>query len=154
MAIKPADTDHATDSEGAILSEINITPLVDVFLVLLIIFMVTSSVMSQLGVDVKLPRASAGLSEAQSDGVVVTLFNDGGVRVNDSKVTAGDQKNFSDALKAAFSKTSSRLVVLEGDRQAFLGTAIEIMDVARKAGADKFAIATSSEYKPQEQRNQ
>ena len=45
-------------------------------------------------------------------------------------------------LKAAFGKTQSRLVILEGDRQAFLGSAVEVMDHARSAGADKFAIAT------------
>jgi biopolymer transport protein ExbD len=48
-------------------------------------------------------------------------------------------------LRESFKKTKSRLVILEGDRQAFLGSAIEVMDHARQAGAERFAIATSAE---------
>jgi len=131
------------DSEGAILAEINITPLVDIFLVLLIIFMVTSSVMSQMGVDVQLPKASQGSTDAEPDGVIVTLLPEGKMKVNQVPVGSRNYDAMEAALKAAFQKSKSRLVILEGDRQAFLGSAIEVMDHARKAGAEKFAIATA-----------
>jgi biopolymer transport protein ExbD len=50
-----------------------------------------------------------------------------------------------EAVRTALAQTKSRLVILEGDREAFLGSAVTVMDVARKAGAEKFAIATSPE---------
>ena len=134
-----------SDQAPEILAEINITPLTDIFLVLLIIFMVTSSVMSQLGVEVSLPKAASGVAESQNDGVIITLLPEGALKVNDERVSAGDYEGLESRLKSAFAKTSSRLVVLEGDRRAFLGSAIEVMDHAKRAGADRFAIATQPE---------
>ena len=125
------------------LADINITPLVDVVLVLLIIFMVTTSVMSQVGVEVQLPQASQSVAQAQSEGVIVTLMPQGQLKVNEKQIEQGNYESLEKALKMAFSQTKSRLVILEGDRQAFLGSAIEVMDHARKAGAAQFAIATS-----------
>ena len=145
MALKTHS--HGTDDEsGDIVAEINITPLTDIFLVLLIIFMVTSSVMSQLGMDVQLPKASASATQqTEPEGVVVTLLPDGSLKVNEAKVAGEDFAAFEERLKSAFTRTSSRLVILEGDRQAFLGQAISVMDHARRAGASQFAIATQPE---------
>jgi biopolymer transport protein ExbD len=142
MGLKTLGQGEGEDS-GAIVAEINITPLTDIFLVLLIIFMVTSSVMSQMGVDVNLPKASNATSQSQPDGVIVTLLPDGKIRVNQKEILPGKYSEMAQIIQTAFTKTSSRLIILEGDRQAFLGSAIEVMDFARKAGAEKFAIATS-----------
>lgn len=142
MAMKTMQQDTG-DAEGAIMAEINITPLTDIFLVLLIIFMVTSSVMSQLGVDVNLPKASNATAQAQPEGVILTLLPNSQVKVNDRLVALSTEGAMEGLLKNAFSHTQSRLVILEGDRQALLGSAIEVMDRARRAGADKFAIATA-----------
>ncbi len=144
MALKlqgPASS--GDDGSAEIMADINITPLVDIFLVLLIIFMVTSSVMSQMGVDVSLPQASSASATSQPEGVIVTLLPNGGLKVNQDAVAAGDSAGLEARLGAAFKKTTSRLVVLEGDRKAFLGNAIQVMDSARKVGAQKFAIATA-----------
>jgi biopolymer transport protein ExbD len=143
MAMKTMGSE--ADAEGSIMAEINITPLTDIFLVLLIIFMVTSSVMSQIGVDVNLPNASSATSQSQPEGVIVTLLPGGQIQVNSQSVPTGDFGAFEKLLTGAFQHTKSRLVILEGDRQAFLGSAIQVMDHSRKAGADKFAIATSPE---------
>ena len=140
MAIKTLG--NSDEADGAIMAEINITPLTDIFLVLLIIFMVTSSVMSQLGVNVNLPQASNATAQSQPEGVVVSLLSGGALQINGQTISP---ETFEAAMKAAFGKTSSRLVILEGDRQAFLGSAIQVMDLARKAGAAQFAIATSPE---------
>ena len=145
MAFKPVPVHGEGEGDGGIVAEINITPLTDIFLVLLIIFMVTSSVMSQMGVDVNLPQASNATAQSQAEGVIVTLLTDGSVRVNDSFVPANQLTRIPTLLQDAFKKTTSRLVILEGDRQAFLGSAIQVMDLSRKGGADKFAIATSPE---------
>src|SRR5213075_2309587 len=100
------------EEEGGegLFAEINITPLTDIFLVLLIIFMVTSSVMSQMGVNVNLPKASNATSQSQPEGVIVTLLPDGGMKVNDRSFGSGDYAGYEEALKAAFGKTSSKLV--------------------------------------------
>lgn len=140
----------STTSSGAdedfspeIMSEINITPLTDVFLVLLIIFMVTSSVMSQMGVDVNLPKASESLSQGQPDGVIVTLLPNGAMKINERSIRPKDWNQFERVLKKIFESTQTRLVILEGDQSALLGTAIELMDHARAVGASNFAIATT-----------
>ncbi|MBS1964164.1 MAG: biopolymer transporter ExbD [Bdellovibrionales bacterium] len=131
------------EGEADIVAEINITPLTDIFLVLLIIFMVTSSVLTSNGVDVNLPQASPQTAQAQPEGVVVSLLPRGKMAVNGQPIEEGDYDRLTSAVKNAFTQTSSRLVILEGDREAFLGSAIEVMDATRKAGAEKFAIATA-----------
>ena len=142
MSMRPLSGGEG-DADGAIVAEINITPLTDIFLVLLIIFMVTSSVMSQMGVNVNLPQASNATAQSQPEGVIVTLLPGGVIKINSQTVPGGSFEAFESGLQSAFQHTQSRLVILEGDRQAFLGSAIQVMDHARKAGADKFAIATS-----------
>ncbi|HUP56423.1 MAG TPA: biopolymer transporter ExbD [Bdellovibrionota bacterium] len=147
MALKAGMGSGSGSDEGApeIFAEINITPLTDVFLVLLIIFMVTSSVMSQMGVDVNLPAASQATSQAQPEGVIVSLLPTNQIRVNRQAVALNETGRFAGLLKEAFGQTTSRLVILEGDRAALLGSAIQVMDEARKAGAQQFAIATGPE---------
>src|SRR3954451_9897222 len=100
MALLPSATADNLGDEGGIVAEINITPLTDIFLVLLIIFMVTSSVMSQLGVDVNLPKASSATSQSQPEGIIVTLMPDGKIRVNEQSLAPGDYAAFETALKA------------------------------------------------------
>ncbi|MEN8184872.1 MAG: biopolymer transporter ExbD, partial [Myxococcota bacterium] len=75
------------DTDEGIVAEINITPLTDVFLVLLIIFMVTSSVISQQGKQVSLPEGE--VSDTTPEGVTVTITADNLIQVNDRTVTVG-----------------------------------------------------------------
>lgn len=132
------------DHDAEIIAEINTTPLTDIFLVLLIIFMVTSSVMSNTGVDVNLPSASSQTSQAQAEGTIISLLPQGKMQINGQSVDPGDYATLEASVKKAFTMTTSRLVILEGDKESFLGSAIEVMDTARRAGAEKFAIATAT----------
>ena len=143
MAMKLGGSKSGDEDEAEVMAEINITPLTDIFLVLLIIFMVTSSVLTNNGVDVNLPQASPQTSQAQPEGIVVSLLPRGKMAVNGLSVASGDFGTLEASVRQAFTQTKSRLVILEGDREAFLGSAIEVMDAARKAGAEKFAIATA-----------
>lgn len=146
MALRTAGQSKGdSDAPEDIVAEINITPLTDIFLVLLIIFMVTSSVMSQMGVEVKLPQASQGTAGSQPEGVIVTLLPDGRLKVNGETVDRGDYEAMKKKLGVELPKAKAKMVILEGDRRAFLGNAIEVMDHARKAGAETFAIATTGE---------
>ena len=125
--------------DSNIMAEINITPLTDIFLVLLIIFMVTSSAMSQMGIQVQLPNANQAASAASEPGVIVTVTSGSEIFVNGTPTAAA---NLGQTLKAALAKTTDKTIVLEGDRRAVLGTIVQIMDEGKKAGAAKFAVAT------------
>ena len=135
MAISslPSESD---DSYG-IVAEINITPLTDVFLVLLIIFMVTASAIQSQGKNVNLPEAA--VSDVSPQGVVVTVTKEGLVQVND--VTVPDHQLVS-VLTAALEESREKFVVLRGDRQVMLGQAVNILDVAQQAGARGIGLAT------------
>ena len=131
---RPSSEDSAEDE---IVAEINITPLTDVFLVLLVIFMVTSSVVANQSKNIDLPGAE--VSETTPQGVTVTVEKDGSVLVNDEAVSEGDlyQK-----LEAALAATREKLVILRGDRKVLLGQAVNILDLAQQAGAEGIALAT------------
>jgi biopolymer transport protein ExbD len=125
------------DADGGIVAEINITPLTDVFLVLLIIFMVTTSVIQNQGKNIDLPGAD--VSDATPQGVTVTVGSDGEMLINDD-VVAEDQ--LFQVLEAALTDARDKVVVLRGDRAVLLGQAVNILDVAQQAGARGIALAT------------
>lgn len=132
------DNDPGDDGEGSIVAEINVTPLTDIFLVLLIIFMVTSTAMMQQGTPVNLPRAGSGGSEPS--GVLVTATADQRLEVNGERVGLDGLRQ---ALQAAMAKTGDSTVILQGDRSVVLERAVLIMTVAKEAGATKISIATA-----------
>jgi biopolymer transport protein ExbD len=123
--------------EGEIVSEINMTPLIDIMLVLLIIFMVSSSAAIESALDVQLPEAaSAGAKPGEA--LNVTLTKEGLISVRGERIDAA-------ALQAEIAKglkeLNSDTVVFEGDGQSTLDRAVEIMDIAKSAGAKNFSIA-------------
>ncbi len=124
-------------SDDAIVAEINITPLTDVFLVLLIIFMVTTSVVANQSKQVDLPGAE--VSDTTPQGVTVTVNANGEMLVND--VLTPDSELYA-ALEAALADTREKLVILRGDKQVMLGRAVNILDLAQQAGATGIALAT------------
>lgn len=128
----------ADESTGDdIVAEINITPLTDIFLVLLIIFMVTTSVISSQGKEVDLP--SSNVASQTPAGVTVTLSADEQIAV-DGQIVKDDQ--LAAALTAALAKAKDKIVILRGDREVVLGRAVGILDVAQEAGAKGIALAT------------
>jgi biopolymer transport protein ExbD len=140
MAIRTSDD---ADDDDVGFSEINITPLTDIFLVLLIIFMVTSTVLNQSGIKVSLPKASDSTSSVQPDkGITVAVKSDGSIYLNEKRTSL---ETLTQDIAAALPLSKDKLVVLEGDEKILLGTAVLVMDRARKAGAQRFAIATKNE---------
>lgn len=129
--------DGDDDGGDGIVAEINITPLTDIFLVLLIIFMVTTSVISSQGKEVDLP--SSAVSDATPSGVNVTVTAAGEIQVDDQTVTADELPA---VLKARLEKAREKVVILRGDQKVMLGQAVNILDVAQQAGAQGFALAT------------
>lgn len=138
MSLSPGSGDADPQSEGDIVAEINVTPLTDIFLVLLIIFMVTSTALTQQGTKVNLPRAGAG--SVEPSGIVITATADHRIELNGTPVALEDLRT---ALETALQKGSDRGVILQGDRNVVLEQAVQIMTIAKEAGAEKIAIATA-----------
>jgi biopolymer transport protein ExbD len=137
MAITPLGDD---ENESGIMSEINITPLTDIFLVLLIIFMITSSAMIESGGKVNLPKAVATKSETR--GTTVTLTPKKEIFVNQKKVT---EEAFEASLKEALAASADKIVILRGDRDVFFGDTVKVMYMIKRAGASEIAIAAEVE---------
>ena len=122
-----------------IVAEINVTPLTDVFLVLLIIFMVTTTVIQDESKNIDLPQASE--SEETPSGVTVAVDDSGVLMVNDRRVTEAELR---DALATALEGAQQKIVILRGDKSVMLGQAVGILDMAQQLGAKGIALATKS----------
>ena len=122
----------------AIVAEINVTPLTDIFLVLLIIFMVTTTAVHEEGKNIDLPSAEVA-EETPPEGVTVEIDALGRLQVNAKIVSEGD---LAAALESALGVAEDKVVVLKGDQSVLLGQAVNILDLAQKAGAEGIAIAT------------
>jgi biopolymer transport protein ExbD len=125
-------------SSDEIVAEINITPLTDIFLVLLIIFMITSSAMVEAGPRVNLPES--GVTSTESKGVVITVDSAESVYI-DGEQTERDA--LPERLAGAIAASEIKRVVLQGDRDVILGDVVWILDQARSAGAEEVAIAAT-----------
>ena len=123
-------------SGSAIMAEINITPLTDIFLVLLIIFMVTSVAMVQSGANINLPEVEETKSEPRQ--IVITVTPQKEVFVNNVPTTLADLEGF---LRPLIQAQPDIPVVLEGDKDVILGEAVKVLAVAQRAGAKQIAIA-------------
>jgi biopolymer transport protein ExbD len=128
------------EDQEEVTPEINMTPLIDIMLVLLIIFMVTSSVSNESGISVDLPSTSdqSKIAKNDNEGVIVTLDKVGNIYIQGHKV----EKNIKELLQTEIAKSKSKTVIFEGDKKATLGEAIRIIDIAKQVGAKQFAIAT------------
>lgn len=123
-----------------IMSEINITPLTDIFLVLLIIFMITSSAMIESGGKINLPKAVS--TQSESRGTTVTLTPKHEIYVNQKKVS---EENLDAALKEALNQNQNKIVILRGDKDVLLGDTVKVMSIIKRAGASEIAIAAEAE---------
>ena len=119
-----------------VMSEINITPLTDIFLVLLIIFMVTSVAMVQSGAQIDLPRVQETESEPRQ--IIVTVTPQKEIFVNNRPVALAELELY---LRPIIETMQDVPVVLEGDQSVILGEAVKILSAAQRAGATQIAIA-------------
>jgi len=124
------------DGSEGLMAEINITTLTDIFLVLLIIFMITTSAMVESAAKVNLPKASQTVQEAR--GLTVSITADNKVFVNQMAV---DPAQLEPTLRDLLADDPKKLVILQGDQSVMLGEAVHVMDVAKRAGAQAISIA-------------
>jgi biopolymer transport protein TolR len=120
------------------MTDINVTPLVDVMLVLLIIFMVTAPLI-QSGVKVDLPRASAQQMEHQEEKLVLTITRDRRVFLGNTEIPGADLER---KLSTNARIQKEKELYLHADRSLPYGQVVEIMAVARRAGVESLGMIT------------
>lgn len=124
---------------GQVMSDINVTPFVDVMLVLLIIFMVTAPMMTQ-GVDVKVPESSSPAIPSEDERLVVTVTQDKKVYINEHVV---DVAALGPKLAAMYqNQPSQKGVFLRADENLSYGYVMEVMGLIREAGIDQIGMVT------------
>ncbi len=120
------------------MSDINVTPFVDVMLVLLIIFMVTAPMMTQ-GVDVNLPESKAGSLPTEEKQIVVSVNEINEVYINDYKVGLGFLK---ENLEKMLQNRPDRIVYLRADKQIPYGVVVKVMSEIKRAGVNNLGMVT------------
>ncbi len=124
--------------QSRFLSEINVTPFVDVMLVLLVIFMVTAPMMQE-GVDVDLPEASGESLPQKGERILITLTGKKEIFINDRKV---EFKELGDKLKAILERRLDREAFLRADQVLPYGFVVKVMAEMRSAGVDRLGMVT------------
>jgi len=134
------------ENEGGIFAEINITPLTDIFLVLLIIFMVSASYMvdrlnasQREGVKVNLPKGATKEIDPGAKSLVVSINKVGQTTVAGQPVQDVDLKNL---FTSAVAKDAQTQVIIEADEGVTHGIVVHVMELAKDAGLVRLAIAT------------
>lgn len=125
--------------DDGLLADINVTPLVDVMLVLLIIFMVAAPMLHS-GIEVKLPQASAqNLPLRVEDPLVLSIRNDGLLYLRDNPVT---KEAVVGAVQAEIAAKGDSSVFLKGDREVPYGQVIEVLDLLYRGGIQNVGLVT------------
>jgi biopolymer transport protein ExbD len=128
--------------KNKIIAEINMIPLIDISLILLIIFMVITPFLVQSQIQVNLPKASTGTKGGGEEVLKVRLAADGTMTVDGKRVKYGRLK---DELLLRFSKSYKKTVLVEADKTVPVERVVTVFDIARKLGAGKIGIAVKPE---------
>jgi biopolymer transport protein TolR len=128
-------------SNDGFMSDINVTPFVDVMLVLLIIFMVTAPMMIQ-GVDVSLPEATSEPLDSEKDHLIITIDKKNQVYINDYKVTVDF---LGEKLAKILEGRDEKGVFLKADENIPWGTVAKVMAEVKGAGVEKLGMVTEPE---------
>ncbi len=136
--MKLSKTQHEAKTS---LSEINIIPLVDIMLVLLIIFMVTAP-MLQEGLNIDLPEVSAGSVDVSEDDFVLSIDQLGRIYINSDKKTKYSIVSIEEKLRTAFKDRPDKIVYLKADQTIKYGYVVEVMAACRRSGVEKIGMIT------------
>lgn len=130
-----------SQKEDEPITNINVTPLVDVCLVLVIIFMAVAPMAVTLGIKVLETRASNAEGKASVDeNVNILIAPDGGISVNGTRT---DGVTFRGILAAALLKSKDKMVIVTADAKNKVGLVVEVLDASKQAGALKLAVMKS-----------
>lgn len=134
-----ASSSSNDDGDDGIISGINVTPLVDVTLVLLIVFMVTAKIIVSQGMPMDLPKSASG--EEVQNVFSVELTTDGAVRVDSVLVT--NDEAIAELARQARVRNKDMRVVIRADKKVEHGRVIRVLDILKQAGLAKFAFGVS-----------
>ena len=126
------------NSDRGTMSQINVTPLVDVMLVLLVIFMVTAPMMQQ-GVQVNLPKTESKALPAPEQTVVVSIERSGRLSINSAEIPAGELRT---KLSRMFAGRSKKEVFLKADKDVPYGEVVKTMAEIKGAGIERLGMVT------------
>ena len=121
-----------------LMSDINVTPFVDVMLVLLIIFMVTAPMMVQ-GVDVALPEATSKPLESETEPLIITIDKNNAIYINDYKVSLGFLQ---EKLVKVLEGRMDREVYFRADKDIAYGIVVQVISEIKEAGVEKLGMVT------------
>ena len=143
----PEADEREEASGGGIFADINITPLTDIFLVLLIIFMVTTTAIAEAGgqnggIKVTLPKGGQPQAARDVHDLAIAVLADGRLVVQGKVV---DEATLTDVLSKAHARDPETLVLVQADEGVLHGKVVEVMDLARRQGLPRLAIATRAE---------
>ena len=133
-----------SSGKSRFMGEINVVPLVDVMLVLLIIFMVTAPMMVQ-GLDVKLPETDTGTLKQSDELLVLTVTREGKLFLDEFPVEVG---GLADKLAGITGRKPDTKVYLRADKDVAYGVVVQVMAEARKAGISNLGMVTEPEKVP------
>jgi TolR protein len=136
MAIRLPPSGDTGEESYTPLAEINVTPMVDVMLVLLVIFMVAAPLLT-VGVPINLPKSSAAQVTTPQQPLVVSINKDGETFIGDDKVTGDDLKT---QLGRLASQDPTRIVYVRGDRGIEYGTLMDLLSEVNTAGFAKVSL--------------
>ncbi len=132
---------RSLDAEDGIISDINVTPLVDVVLVLLIIFMVTATYIVRRAIQVDLPRASAA-GESVATTVVVVLTREGILYLDGERRSEVDLEQ---RLRQVVARDREARALVSADQGLQLGSVVHVIDLVKRAGVAQFALDVRKE---------
>src|SRR5512138_3697757 len=124
------------DDSGQMITDINVTPLVDITLVLLIIFMVTTTYIVNPSIKVDLPKAASGSDQARTT-LALTLTKDGQLYLNGER---SDEATVARQIAADLPKNPDLQAIIAADKIVPHGSVVHIIDLVKRAGVRKFAI--------------
>ena len=126
---------------GQMIADINVTPLVDITLVLLIIFMVTASFIVNPSLHLDLPKAASGV-ETQRSLIGVSLRKDGSLYLNGQKTSEADLRSY---IPTVVQQHPDVRAIISAEKEVEHGNVVHLIDIIKEAGVTRFAISTSPE---------
>jgi len=129
---------NGDESGHSLISDINVTPLVDVMLVLLIIFMVTAPMMTH-GIKVDLPETESKSIKAQEDPLILSITREKEIFIENYKVELDD---LGDKLSKIFANRAAKEILLQADKSVSYGFVITVMSQVKEAGITKVGMIT------------
>ncbi|OGQ78928.1 MAG: hypothetical protein A2289_04065 [Deltaproteobacteria bacterium RIFOXYA12_FULL_58_15] len=124
------------------ITEINLTPLLDIVFNLLIFFLITTTFVQNPGIEVNLPKATDAPVQPQADSVIIAVTSDGSLIYEGRRVSVGELE---ERLTEQHKRRKGGTVIIQADSATSHGKVVEVMDLARRIGFADLAIATEAE---------